>query len=229
MRKTLFAALSMLIMLLFTACGPTPPAAEKVPETPSETPSEKPAENTATAENTPAASNSKILVAFFSRAGDNYETGNIEKGNTKIMAEFIAEKTGADLFEIKPVKEYPFDYRECTEVAKQELETNARPEIAAYPENLQNYDVIFLGYPIYWSTFPMIIYTFLENQDFNGKTIIPFCTSAGDYMTGKENTIPEIAKGSTIREGLGVKGKMCQENPDAVREKVNAWLTGLGY
>ena len=221
MKKFLVMALSLLMVVLFTACGKTPqPAAntEKPAETPAETPAsgEKPA------------ANSKILVAFFSRAGDNYEVGTIETGNTAIMAKMISDKTGADLFEIKPVKEYPFDYRDCTEVAKQEQETNARPEIVALPD-LQNYDTIFLGYPIYWSSFPMIIYTFLENQDFNGKTIIPFCTSAGEYMTGKENTIPEIAKGSTIREGLGIKGKMCQENPDAVREKVNAWLAGLGY
>lgn len=223
MKKFLLTAFSVMMIVLFTACGQNPPAAEKPAETPAAN------ENTPTAENPPAANNGKILVAFFSRAGDNYEVGVIEKGNTKIMAEMIAEKTGADMFEIQPVQEYPFDYREATEVAKAEQESNARPEIVSYVTNLADYDTIFLGYPIYWSSFPMVIYTFLENQDFNGKTIIPFCTSAGDYMTGKENTIPEIAKGSSVREGLGVKGKMCQENPDAVREKVNAWLTGLGY
>lgn len=223
MKKFLLTAFSVMMMVLFTACGQNPPAAEKPAETPAAN------ENTPTAENPPAANNGKILVAFFSRAGDNYEVGVIEKGNTKIMAEMIAEKTGADMFEIQPVQEYPFDYREATEVAKAEQESNARPEIVSYVTNLADYDTIFLGYPIYWSSFPMVIYTFLENQDFNGKIIIPFCTSAGDYMTGKENTIPEIAKGSSVREGLGVKGKMCQENPDAVREKVNAWLAGLGY
>lgn len=223
MKKFLLTAFSVMMIVLFTACGQNPPAAEKPAETPAAN------ENTPTAENPPAANKGKILVAFFSRAGDNYEVGVIEKGNTKIMAEMIAEKTSADMFEIQPVQEYPFDYREATEVAKAEQESNARPEIVSYVTNLADYDTIFLGYPIYWSSFPMVIYTFLENQDFNGKTIIPFCTSAGDYMTGKENTIPEIAKGSSVREGLGVKGKMCQENPDAVREKVNAWLAGLGY
>ena len=213
-------ALSLLMMVLFTACGKTPQPAENT---------EKPAETTATEENATAQSNSKILVAFFSRAGDNYEVGVIEKGNTKIIAEMISKKTGADLFEIKPVKDYPSEYRECTEVAKQEQTENIRPALVALPENLQNYDTIFLGYPIWWSDFPMVIYTFLENQDFNGKTIIPFCTSAGEYMTGKENQIPEIAKGSTVREGLGLKGKMCQENPEEVRTKVNTWLEGLGY
>lgn len=217
-------ALSLLTVVLFTACGKTPQPAVN---------SENPAENTATAENpnaeNPTENQGKILVAFFSRAGDNYEVGTIEKGNTKIVAEMIADKTGGTLFEIKPVKEYPADYRECTEVAKNEQDTNMRPAIISLPENLQNYDVIFLGYPIWWNAPPMIMYTFLENQDFNGKTIIPFCTSAGEYMTGKESQLTEIAKGSGIREGLGIKGKECQENPDAVREKVNTWLAGLGY
>lgn len=213
-------------LILFTACGQTPSANNE--EKPAET-SEKPAENPATSENTPAANKGKILVAFFSRAGDNYEVGVIEKGNTKIVAEMIVDKTGADVFEIQPVTPYPENYKACTEVTKVEQDNNIRPEIVSYVTNLADYDTIFVGYPIYWSDMPMVLYTFLENQDFNGKTIIPFCTSAGNYMTNKESSIPEIAKGSSVREGLGVKGKDCQENPDAVREKVNTWLAGLGY
>ncbi len=172
---------------------------------------------------------SKILVAYFSRAGDNFEVGVIERGNTAIMAEMIAERTGADMFEINPVKPYPEDYRECTEVAKQEQAENARPELVALVDNLDKYDVIFLGMPIFWSDMPMPVYTFLESQDFHGKTIIPFTTSAGEYMTGHESEIPDHARGATIREGIGIRGKDCQDKPDAVREKVNAWLAGLGY
>lgn len=220
MKKILLAALSLMMLILFTACGPTQPPADNA-ETKTEPAT---TEETATT-NQP----SKILVAYYSRTGDNYEVGVIEKGNTAIVAEMIKEKTGADIFEIKPVTEYPTGYRECTEVAKQEQENNARPALVALPENLQNYDTIFLGYPIWWHDMPMLMYTFLENQDFNGKTIIPFCTSAGEGMTGKENALPEIAKGCVVREGIGIKGKTCQENPDAVREKVNAWLAGLGY
>ena len=223
MRKVLTTVFSLMMIFLFTACGQNQPVKEKPAETPATT------ENSTTGENTTDANNNKILVAFFSRAGDNYEVGVIEKGNTKIVAEMIANKTGADLFEIQPVNAYPSEYRECTEIAKQEQEANVRPEIVSYVENLQNYDTIFLGYPIWWGAFPMVIYTFLENQDFNGKKIIPFCTSAGEYMTGSESKIPEIAKGSTVGEGIGIKGKMCQENPTAVNEKVNAWLAGLGY
>ena len=225
MKKFLVAALSIMMMLLFTACGPQGKNENQTeqPETTAQT-TENP-----NPENNPAAGTHKILVAYFSRTGDNYEVGNIEKGNTAIVAEMVAEKTGGTLFEIKPVKEYPAGYKECTEVAKQEQAENARPEIATKIENLQEYDTIFLGYPIWWSDFPMLIYTFLEQNDFNGKTIIPFCTSAGEYMTGKEMQIPQIAKGSMIAQGLGIRGKECQENPESVKEKVVYWINGLGY
>lgn len=225
MKKFLVAALSVMMMLLFTACGPQGKNENQTeqPETTAQT-TENP-----NPENTPAAGTHKILVAYFSRTGDNYEVGNIEKGNTAIVAEMVAEKTGGTLFEIKPVKEYPAGYKECTEVAKQEQAENARPEIATKIENLQEYDTIFLGYPVWWSDFPMLIYTFLEQNDFNGKTIIPFCTSAGEYMTGKEMQIPQIAKGSMIAQGLGIRGKECQENPESVKEKVVYWINGLGY
>ena len=207
-------------MLMFTACGETTDnsksdsAANKVEEQP-----------------TKAQTNgkSKILVAYFSRAGENYQVGVVEKGNTKIAAEMIAEATGADMFEIKTVKPYPENYQECTEIAKKELEQDARPEIAGKVEDMSKYDTIFLCYPIWWSDFPMAVYTFLESYDFNGKTIIPLCTSAGDYMTGKEVNIPKFAKGSTIREGLGLQGKRCQDEPESVRQDVNKWLSDLGF
>ena len=212
--KKIFALLIALAAVFVAGCGG---AAEKT---------DAPAQ----AQAAPAVDkNSKILVAYFSRAGDNFEVGVIDKGNTAIVAEMIAEKTGANLFEIKPVKSYPAEYRECTEVAKQEKNEHARPEVAALVDNLDQYDVIFLGYPIWWSDLPMFVYTFLENQNFHGKTIIPFCTSAGTYMTGMEGEIPDHARGATIREGIGIRGKDCQDKPDAVREKVNAWLAGLGY
>lgn len=90
----------------------------------------------------------KILIAYFSRTGKEYSVGNITKGNTKIIAEIISQKVGADLFEIKPVKNYPLDYKECTKVASQEKAVKARPEIFGEVENFEQYDTIFLGYPI---------------------------------------------------------------------------------
>ena len=171
-----------------------------------------------------------ILVAYFSRTGDNYAVGNIAKGNTHIVADMIAEAVGADTFEIKTIKDYPSNYKECTEAAKHELEENARPELAAKVPNMQDYDVIFLGYPIWWSDMPMAVYTFMESYDFQGKTIIPFCTSAGDVLTGRESSIiPEHAKGAKVLDGLGIEGKRAQQNPDSVKPEVQKWLAKLGF
>ena len=177
----------------------------------------------------PEKKNPKILVAYFSRTGENYQVGMIAKGNTHIMADIIAKEIGADEFEIKTEKKYPEGYHECTEVAKVELEKNERPALSTKVADMSKYDTIFLGYPIWWSDLPMAVYTFLESYDFNGKTIIPFCTSAGNYMTGKEVNIPQYAKGSTVKEGLGLEGKLCQENREKVKEDVKTWLKGLGY
>ena len=231
MKKILAAMLTLMTMILFSACGNdgnTPPPEEKPAETAQTTETPTP-ENPAPENPAPAPGTHKILVAYYSRPGDNYEVGVIQKGNTAIMAEMVAEKTGGTLFEIKPVKPYPDSYKECTEVAKKEQAENARPEIANKVEDWQSYDVIFLGYPIWWSDFPMIIYTFLEQNDFNGKTVIPFCTSAGEYMSGKEINIPQIAKGAMIAQGLGIKGKHCQDDQTYLREQVNYWINGLGY
>ena len=171
-----------------------------------------------------------ILVAYFSRTGDNYAVGNIAKGNTHIVADMIAEAAGADTFEIKTIKDYPANYKECTEVAKNELEENARPELAAKVPNMQDYDIIFLGYPIWWSDMPMAVYTFMESYDFQGKTIIPFCTSAGDVLTGHESSIiPEHAKGAKVLDGLGIEGKRAQQNPESVKPEVQKWLAKLGF
>ena len=115
----------------------------------------------------------KILVAFFSRAGENYAVGHIEKGNTHIMADMIAAETGGDLFQIEPVTPYPEDYMKCTEVAKQELEAKARPAIQG-DAAVEDYNVILIGYPNWWGDMPMAVYTFIEKHDWQGKTVIPF-------------------------------------------------------
>ena len=211
--KKIFALILTIFAVMIAGCGDTPTKQENPKPTPTV---EKKSDN-------------KILIAYFSRAGDNYEVGVIEKGNTAIVAEMIAESTGGDLFEIKPVKDYPADYTECTEVAKAELQNNARPEIANRIENLDQYDTIFLGYPNWWGNLPMIICTFLESYDFNNKTIIPFCTASADSLTGKEIDIPTYAKGAAIQAGIGIRGKRCQEDPESVRAEVEQWLKDLNF
>ena len=160
-----------------------------------------------------------ILIAYYSRKGQNYWNGsikNLAKGNTEVVAEMIQKAVGGDLFEIETVKEYPVDYTECTEVAKEELRAKARPELKAYPESIAEYDVIFLGYPCWWGTMPMGVYTFLEHFDFAGKKIVPFCTHEGSRMGGSVSQIKKTAPGAIVLAGLPVHGAEAVESEAAV-------------
>ena len=112
------------------------------------------------------------LVTYFSHAGENYNVGVIEEGNTAKLAKVIAEQTGAELFEIVPVVDYPQSYDECLEVATAEQREGVRPEYVGDIENWDQYDTVFIGYPIWWGEIPNIVYTFMENHDFAGKTEI---------------------------------------------------------
>lgn len=152
--------------------------------------------------------NKKILVAFFSRKGQNYSNGRIielEKGNTATAAEMIAELTEGEIFEIRPVREYPAEYSACTMEARSELRENARPELVS-DQDLTGYDVIFLGYPNWWSTMPMPVWTFLEGHDFADKIILPFCTHEGSGMGDSESDIKKLAAGAEIKKGLAIHG-----------------------
>ena len=173
----------------------------------------------------------KILIAYFSRADENYNVGNVDVGNTEIMAGFIKDYLGdnADSFKIDPVKAYPTNYKECTEVATQELNSNARPEFKnANSLNMDNYDTIFIGYPIWWGDVPMIINTFLEKYDFSGKTIIPFNTHEGSGNSGTFNSIKSKMKSSNVNtNGLAIQGKTARQ--ESSRSTVENWLKGIGF
>lgn len=170
-----------------------------------------------------------ILVAYFSRTGENYSVGNIEKGNTHIVADLIAEQTGGNTFEISTITPYPDAYDECVEIAKQEQSEKARPELAAAVENMEDYDVIFLGYPIWWSDMPMAVYTFLESYDFSGKTIVPFCTHEGSGLSSTESSISETCPDSEVLTGLSIRGSVAQNSQDEARVAVNDWLKEAGF
>ena len=167
----------------------------------------------------------KVLVVFFSHTGENYAVGNIKKGNTHIVAEMIADKTGGTLFEIVPEKEYPKTYKGCVDIAKEEKESGARPAIKG-DVTVESYDVIFIGYPNWWGDMPMILYTFFDTYDFSGKTIIPFNTHGGSGFSNTINTIAELEPNATIYEdGFTVSRNNVQEaEPDIL-----AWLNELGY
>jgi len=175
-------------------------------------------------------SGKRVLVAFFSRAGENFEVGVIDKGNTHIIAEQIAEITHADkIFEIQTITPYPINYQEMTKVAKEEQASSARPPLTARMEDMDSYDIVYLGYPIWYQDLPMPVYTFLESYDFTGKTIIPFCTGSGNAMSGMEEEIPHFAKGAQMQKGFGIQGKFVHNNPDQAKLEVANWLSSLGY
>lgn len=172
---------------------------------------------------------SKKLVVFFSHTGENYNVGYIEKGNTHIIADMIADATGADRFEIVPEKEYPKDsYDECIEIAKRELEQNTRPAVKG-DISIEDYDVIFIGYPQWWGEPPMCVYTFIDKHDWTGKTVIPFVTHEGSGMGGTDRKIAAACQGAdvAIGKGLAIQGKVAQENQDSARNSVERWIKTL--
>lgn len=163
------------------------------------------------------------LVAFYSRADENYFGGQyryIEVGNTEKVANMISEITGADFFKIEQKDAYSADYQECIAEAKKDLQENKRPEVLNLPDDLDAYDEIYLGYPNYCGTMPMAVYTFLENYDFSGKKIHPFCTHEGSGLSRTEKDIEKAAKGAKVEKGLAIHGS----SVDNAKNAVEKWL-----
>ena len=149
------------------------------------------------------------LIVYFSRKGENYWNGiikNLTKGNTERVAEFVHRAVGGDIFEIKTLKTYSDDYEVCIDEARKELKANARPELISYPDSLDKYDTIFVGYPNWWGTMPMAMFTFLEKYDLTDKRIIPFCTNEGSGMGSSEIDLRHVCKGAKILPGLSIHG-----------------------
>ena len=173
---------------------------------------------------------SDTLVLYFSRTGEQYVVGVIDKGNTAIVAEMIAEQTGADLFEILPADDhYPMTYEALTDVAKQEQSEKARPEYSGTLPDLSKYSTIFIGSPVWWGDWPMIMYTVFENNDFSGKTLIPFSTHEGSGLSGFDKKLAGACPDSTIGKGLAIEGNDAQNNQEKARESVSSWLAELGF
>lgn len=149
------------------------------------------------------------LVIYFSRSGENYfggELKNIEKGNTEVIAEYIEDLTGADLFKVEPAVEYPEDYMKCIDVAKKEQQKDARPEIKETLTDISSYDTIFIGFPNWWGTLPMPMFTQLEQLDFEGKTVKPFVTHEGSGFGTSKNDLKKLCAGAEIKKGLSIPG-----------------------
>lgn len=170
----------------------------------------------------------KTLVAFFSRADENYAVGYIKKGNTHIVAEMIAAETEADIFHIETVNPYPANYNECIEVAKREKQSKARPEIKG-DVRVEDYDVIFLGYPNWWGEMPMAVYTFIEKHNWQNKIVIPFCTHEGSGLSGTERRIQSACEGATVMKGIAIRGYTAQNEQETTRKTVQTWIKGLNF
>lgn len=163
------------------------------------------------------------LIAYYSRAGENYVGGEIrriEVGNTKVAAEMLQELTGADLFEIEQAEPYSDNHMTCIDEAKRDLEAGARPELVSFPGSLDAYDVVYLAYPNYWGTMPMAVWTFLEHFDFTGKVIRPLCTNEGSGMGKSEADIRRLCPGAKLGAGLPIVGGDVRH----ARPAIERWL-----
>lgn len=150
-----------------------------------------------------------ILIAYYSRRGQNYVGGRIIDlpiGNTEVVAQKIEKLTGGEMFRIDTVKKYPADYTACTAAAQRELRENTRPRLADRVDDMEQYDTVYLGYPNWWGTMPMVVHTFLEAHDFTGKTIVPFCTHEGSGMGRSVADIRQLCPTATVLDGMAIRG-----------------------
>lgn len=235
MKKTISLLLTAAMALRLSACGgaasttteTAPTEAPAATEAPTEAPAESEADGAdSEAAEAPAADRSEETNAATETTGDSntlvaYFSWS---GNTETMANLIAEQTGGTLFEIAPATPYTDDYDALLDIAQQEQAEDARPALAATVEDWDSYDVVFVGYPDWWSDAPMVIYSFLESYDWTGKTLVPFCTSGGSGFGRSLDRLPDSAPGATILEGLHVSGSSAADSGEEVAE----WIAGLG-
>lgn len=157
--------------------------------------------------------NKKILVAYFSHSG-----------NTEAVANNIKETVGADIFEIKTTESYPSEYNLVVDKAKKEQDTDYRPRLTAKVQDMDTYNFVFLGYPNWWGTMPMAVFTFLEEHDLSGKTIVPFCTHEGSRLGQSEKDVAQICPKATLLKGLPIRGSRVSD----AKKDVENWLSKLG-
>ena len=211
---------------------------EQPAEESTETETEQSTEGTAEAESSEAGAQSSLLVAYFSYAEnaalpddvDASASASIQPwngaltGNTGVVADMIAQATGADLFSIRTVEQYPDTYDATIDQGQQEQSEGARPELATHLENLDSYDTIFLGFPNWWGDMPMAVYTFLDEVDLSGKTVIPFVTSGGSGFSNTISTIQQMEPQATVQEGLSIGAS----SATGAQQQVESWLSELG-
>jgi len=238
MKKCLSLILIAAMLASFAACGnqnaePATQAQSAQNETSDPAPAETvPSAGAAQTADTNPTGEKKILTIYFSSANtsdvDVVSSATPDFGDyasTEQLAVYIHNAVGGDLAKITPASDYPTDYNGTADAAKTERDNDERPEFLPLDVNPEDYDVIFVGYPIWWYTLPMIMYTFFDTYDFSGKTIIPFNTHAGSGNGGTYKTIAEFAPDATVLEGLPVSGG----SADKAEDEVHDWLAGLEF
>ena len=169
----------------------------------------------------------KTLIAFFSRADENYFGGAmryVKVGNTEIVVGLMKDMIEADTFKIEMKNPYSPVYMTCIEEAKKDFRAKARPELVTMPASIDEYDTVVLAYPNYWGTMPMAVFTFLEAFDFSGKTILPLCTNEGSGMGGSERDLRRTCPGANVKSGLSITGSSAADSKESVRR----WLSANG-
>lgn len=161
------------------------------------------------------------IIVYYSRADENYVNGQLKmlsKGNTEAAAEIIQRLTGADMFRIEQAEPYSKGYNECIEQARADQNKNARPQLKGFPESLEKYGTIYLGFPNYWGTMPMAVFTFLEHYDLGGKVIMPFCTHEGSGMGNSERDIRRICQNAQVKSGLAIRGSRADRSAGEIEK-----------
>lgn len=224
MKKIIPFIMAGTLLFVLAACGSNPQpdstvqnteegsnAPEQEKRTESQNTSVEEPEEAVTSE---TAEQNNILVAYFSQTG-----------NTETITGQIAKHTGGELFHVETVTVYPDEYNDLIEVAKQEQDNDERPQLVAALENMDGYQTIFIGFPNWWGTMPMAMFTFFESYDFAGKTVIPFCTHEGSAFGRSERDIAELVPEAELLEGLAIRGS----NVDSAEDDVVSWLEALGF
>lgn len=180
-----------------------------------------------------------ILTVYFTRAGNIDQSDSVDAtasasinlrngryvGNTELLAQWIQEYAGGDLSLIQVEEAYPADYDKTVERGQQEKDESARPKLASHVDKMGDYDIVFLGFPNWWYDMPMAVYSFLEEYDLSGKTVIPFCTSGGSGFSNALDTIGEMQPNIKLLKGLEIRG---DDAPQA-KASVTSWLQNLGF
>ena len=165
------------------------------------------------------------IVIFFSHAGDNYSVGNIEVGNTKIVADYISEITGADQYEIVTHKYDGMAYMPLIDLAKKEAADGELPPYEGAAPDLSKYDTVFIGGPVWWGTYPQVMFTLFKDIDLAGKTVIPFTTHEGSGLANCVSDVKKAFPKATVTKGFSIYGHEVRGG----KAKVEKWLKGLGY